>query len=204
MNNEQMDPASQIWTAAFDDMETKKLSNLAKFAFLATGIVLLGLVLFMSIMPAGPVHVVENFFELNRIRAELKAAEERWLAQHISSYEVDVTGFAPACIYGEISPLVTTTLVVRNDALVQAYVLRNGVHKEFPIGGAACPLKNLTVLEGFKTLKQSLEYTSIWSDYLHVQFDPGLGFITDREGGTYKPVSSCCSYMHFRNLRPIE
>ncbi len=199
-----MDPASQIWTVAFDDMETKKLSNLAKFAFLATGIVLLGLVLFMSIMPAGPVHVVENFFELNRIRAELKAAEERWQAQHISNYEIDVTGFAPACIYGEISPLVTTTLVVRNDILVQAYVLEHGMREGISFAGVTCPLKTLTVLEGFKTLKQSLEYTSIWSDYLRVQFDSESGFITDRESGTYKPVSSCCSYFHFRNLRPIE
>ena len=49
------------------------LFHLVRFAFLSTGIVLLGLVLFMSIMPAGPVHVVENFFELNRIRAELKS-----------------------------------------------------------------------------------------------------------------------------------
>ncbi len=185
-------------------MAPRKLGNLSKFAFLSAGIVLLGLVLFMSILPAGPVRIVENFFELNRIRVELKTAQERWQAQHISSYEINVTGFAPACIYGEVGPKIPTTLVVQNDTLVRAYVLESGIQKELSFVGAGCSLERLTVLDQFKTVEQSLGSTSIWADYLHVQFDPDLGFITDEESGTYKAVSSCCSYFHFRNLRPIE
>jgi hypothetical protein len=53
-------------------------------------LIILGLLYFIN-----PFALAENIVSVNTIRDELPRAKSRWLASHISDYQVDVEAFIP-------------------------------------------------------------------------------------------------------------
>lgn len=173
----------------------------------ALGIVLLAFLFF------DPAAFITDLVTTARIRWELPAARERWMAQDIKSYRVDIKGAVP------LSCLLDGELTVREGDLAAVRMRSNVFVPESPLEIVdpedwlpwGCPFQDLTVEKMFERVETLLQNTGPLGGPLRVSFDGQLGYIREYHYGraSYRgllgaAISDCCSWFEFDNLEIIS
>jgi hypothetical protein len=177
------------------------------FALLTISSCLLCLALMLILFD--PLPLLSDIISVARIRWELPRAMERWQAQDISSYQVDIQGAIPLLCFldGE--------LTVRDHQLIQVRMRENPYIPETPLhlvdpiqwNMNGCSFKDLTVENMFERVETSLEQVKFFGAPLTVKFDKELGYITEyrfgraSRGGIFGyRLSECCTWFEFSNM----
>ncbi len=185
-----------------DDVKRKrKINRLAGFGCLSAVLMMLCLIIFVNVMPAGPVHIIENFFELSRIRSELKVAEERWQSHQVVDYDIDLEGsaFSKCFIYYTSH----ATLHVRNGELITVTAPSGRTISDVADWLKTCQYDDYLTPQMFKDIEQSMNARDPSQSYLYVSFDPEYGFVISYQSGCYLE-SDCGVTLKFSNFQPIQ
>ena len=181
-----------------DVKRKRKISRLAGFGCLSAVLMLLGMILFASF---SPVSVVENFFELNRIRAELKTAEGRWQSHQVVDYDIDMDGdaFSECFIYYTNH----AALHVRNNKLITVTVPSDRPINDTAGWLKACQYDDYLPPQMFRKIEESVNTHDPARSYLHVSFDPEYGFVASYQSGCYGE-SDCGVTLRFSNFQSVQ
>jgi hypothetical protein len=174
---------------------------------LAAGGSLLCLLLLVILLD--PLPLLSDIVNVARIRSELPRARDRWQAQKLQAYRVEVKGAIPlAC-------LVDGELTVHEGNLAEVRMRQNPLIPESPLQTvdpshwtrAACTYEELTVEAMFDRLERDLDKTKFFGAPLSVEFDEQLGYLTEyrfgrsSQGGIFgSRISECCTWFEFSNL----
>lgn len=160
-----------------------------------------------------PLPLLSDIISVARVRWELPRAKQRWQAQDISSYQVDVQGAVPLLC------LLDGELTVRDHQIIQVRMRENALIPTTPLhlvdpiqwDRNGCSFEDLTVENMFERVETSLEQVKFLGAPLSVKFDKELGYIAEyrfgraSRGGIFGyRLSDCCTWFEFSNLTVIS
>jgi hypothetical protein len=167
------------------------------------------LCLLLMVVLFDPLPLLADIISVTQIRWELPRAMERWQAQDIASYQVDVQGAIPLLYF------IDGELIVQDHQLIQVRTRENPLIPETPLhlvdpsqwDGYGCPIKDLTVENMSERVETSLDQVIFFGVPLTVKFDKELGYITEyrfgraSRGGIFGyQLSECCTWFAYSNL----
>jgi hypothetical protein len=171
------------------------------------------LILLLLIVLLDPLAWLTDIFSVARTRAELPRAMERWEAQGISGYQINVKGFVPlACI-------IDGELTVQDGHLVQVRMRENPLIPEAPLHPVdpdkwdmpGCSCHDLTVAAMFERANKLLQEIRPFGAPVVIKFDEALGYITEyrfgrssRGGFLGYRSSECCTRFEFSDLTVVS
>ena len=160
------------------------------------------MILYINLLPAGPVQTLENFYELNHIRYELNVAWNRWQSHSFSNYSFDFHGEAFSNCFMYYSD--QANLIIRNGSLFTVTVPSDSHIRDVSNWLHSCNYEDYLPEQMFQHIERVLSEIDPLQTYLRVEFNPEYGYVTRYRSGCYYPVSDCGTTLTFDNFNFAE